>query len=169
MKREPVDLSAMFQELSQDLQEQSPDRQAHFKVQPRLRDEADPVLLKTVLGNLLDNAWKYSKEEAVTHIEFGMRVVNDQPFYFVKDNGVGFDASGADRLFKPFQRLHLKSDFPGTGIGLASVQRIINRHGGSVWADSVPGEGATFYFSLDEARSDLSASSGVIQAKNETL
>jgi signal transduction histidine kinase len=101
-----------------------------------------------VLENLLRNAWKYSSQREEARIVFGWEQRVGKPAFFVRDNGAGFDPTLADRLFKPFQRLHATSEFPGTGIGLATVQRIIARHGGEVWAEGVVGQGATFYFTL---------------------
>ena len=110
----------------------------------------DPRLLKIVLENLIGNAWKFTGKTSMASIEFGEIRSGAAPTFFVRDNGVGFDAKYADRLFGVFQRLHSSAEFPGTGVGLATVQRIINRHGGRVWATSVLGQGATFYFTLFE-------------------
>lgn len=152
LRMEPVDLGAMAQRIIADFQMQEPDRKVELVIgnQPGtpLNAEADAVLLKTVLENLLGNAWKYTGRKEQSRIEFGCRQEAGQQIYFVKDDGAGFDMGRRERLFKPFQRLHLKEDFPGTGIGLASVQRIINRHGGRIWAEGCPGEGATFFFTL---------------------
>jgi len=109
----------------------------------------DKNLLGLALQNLLGNAWKYSGKTAEPRIETGIVEHNGKQAYFVHDNGVGFDMTYADKLFKPFQRLHKATEFTGTGIGLATVQRIIRRHGGEVWAESKVGEGATFYFTLN--------------------
>jgi light-regulated signal transduction histidine kinase (bacteriophytochrome) len=101
-----------------------------------------------MLENLLHNAWKFTQQQVITRIEFGRCEQDGQTVYCISDNGVGFDMNYADKLFKAFQRLHAMTDFEGTGIGLATVQRIVNRHGGQVWAESAPGQGATFYFTL---------------------
>lgn len=148
LRKEPINLSEMSQQILCDLQTQEPDRQAEWIIANNVQTEADPLLLKSVLENLLGNAWKYTSKENLARIEFGLQNGNGNMTYYVKDNGVGFDMKNKERLFKPFQRLHLKADFPGTGIGLASVQRIINRHGGKIWAEASPGSGATFYFTL---------------------
>jgi signal transduction histidine kinase len=110
--------------------------------------EGDPDLLGVAVGNLLQNAWKYTRKTEETEIAVGMKASTDGTIYYVEDNGVGFAQEGADRIFQPFQRLHSQQDFPGTGVGLATVRRIINSHGGRVWAESTPGKGATFYFTL---------------------
>ena len=108
----------------------------------------DANLLRVVLENLFGNTWKYSAKNKETLIEFGVTDHKGKPAYFVRDNGAGFDMAHADRLFAPFQRLHPAEEFEGTGIGLATVQRIIQRHGGQVWAEGEIGKGATFYFTL---------------------
>jgi light-regulated signal transduction histidine kinase (bacteriophytochrome) len=105
-------------------------------------------LLQIVMENLLSNAWKYTSARPQARIEFGCQSRPSGRVYFVRDNGAGFDGRQADRLFKPFQRLHSENEFPGTGIGLATVQRIVQRHGGEVWGESEAGRGATFYFTL---------------------
>jgi chemotaxis family two-component system sensor kinase Cph1 len=148
LHKEPINLTEMSQQILCDLQTQEPDRQAEWTIANDLQTEADPLLLKSVLENLLGNAWKYTSKEDLARIEIGFQNGNGTLTYYVKDNGVGFDMKNKERLFKPFQRLHLKADFPGTGIGLASVQRIINRHGGKIWAEATPGSGATFFFTL---------------------
>lgn len=152
LRMEPVDLGTMAQRIITDFQTQEPERKVELVIGNQLSTEADGVLLQTVLENLLGNAWKYTGKNEQSRIEFGCREEAGQRIYFVKDDGVGFDMGRLDRLFKPFQRLHLKDDFPGTGIGLASVQRIISRHGGRVWAEGCPGEGATFYFTLNNGK-----------------
>ena len=118
-------------------------------IAPDCVTEGDPKLLRILMQNLLENAWKYSARQAEARIEFGQeRLATGETAYFVRDNGVGFDMQYADRLFTPFQRLHKPEEFAGSGIGLATVARIVHRHGGRVWAESVPGQGATLRFTL---------------------
>ena len=149
---EAVDLSDRAESLLSALQESEPERRAILQVQPGLMAQGDPRLLTQVLYNLLNNAWKFSAGKPVTHITLGRIDGGEgQRVYFVRDQGAGFDMAHAEKLFGPFQRLHTQSEFTGTGIGLATVQRIIVRHGGMVWAESVQGEGATFYFTLGAA------------------
>ncbi len=145
MIKEPVNLSEIANEVIEELQNGEPDRKVEFVIEPNLTDQGDAVLLKAVLTNLLGNAWKYSSKcTRAVKIEFGK--LNDD--YFVRDNGNGFDMKYADKLFTVFQRLHSQSQFEGSGIGLATVQRIIKRHGGRIWATGAPDQGATFYFCL---------------------
>jgi signal transduction histidine kinase len=126
----------------------SPDRKIAFSVAPGLRAEGDPHLIRVVLDNLLANAWKFTSKTESARIEVGQTNVEGKPAFFVRDNGTGFDPQHASKLFRPFQRLHSESEFEGTGIGLATVQRIVHRHGGRVWAQGRPNEGATFFFVL---------------------
>ena len=143
-----TDLSAMANEIVARLAAASPGRQVHVDIAPALTAHADARLLEIALTNLLDNAWKYTGRSEQARIEFGQQQIDGQPAFFVRDNGAGFDMQYADKLFGVFQRLHRSDEFPGTGIGLATVQRIIQRHGGRVWAESAPGLGATFFFTL---------------------
>jgi light-regulated signal transduction histidine kinase (bacteriophytochrome) len=124
-----------------------------MKIRPGVVVIGDGQLLRIALQNLLENAWKFSSKEPGARIEFGMVQASGEPAYFVRDNGAGFDMTYAGRLFGPFQRLHSQHEFPGSGIGLATVQRIIHRHGGRVWAEGLVGQGATFYFTLGRVRS----------------
>ena len=126
-----------------------PQRQAEFIIMPDLVVSGDAKLLRVALANLLENAWKFTRMVSFAQIEFGV-VENDGMTFFVRDNGVGFDMKDADKLFKPFQRLPGTREFFGTGIGLATVQRIIHRHGGEIRGEGAPGKGAVFYFTLAE-------------------
>ena len=144
-----VDLSHLAQEIALQLQKSEPKRQARFVIAPGLTVEGDRGLLRIVLENLLANAWKFTSRETDARVELGSRRRDTQEVYFVRDNGVGFDMRYVDKLFGAFQRLHDVSEFPGTGVGLATVQRIIHRHGGRVWAEGAVGQGATFYFILE--------------------
>lgn len=149
--REQADLSAMAHEIIRPLQNQASERKVEFIVAENLFGCADIHLIRIALRNLLENAWKYSGHEATAIIEFGSEKDNsDETIYFVRDNGVGFDMKYADKLFGAFQRLHAMNEFEGTGIGLATVQRVINRHGGKVWAQATLGEGATFFFTIGQ-------------------
>jgi len=145
--RQEVDLSALARNVARDLEPPSP-QQADIVIAPSLGVQADPALLRIVLQNLFDNARKFTVRSDSPHIEFGSAMVDGRPAFFVRDNGAGFDPAYADKLFQPFQRLHHPTEFSGTGIGLASVKRIVERHGGRIWAESQPGRGATFWFTL---------------------
>ena len=154
VRRERVDLAALGREVVTALQREASGRQVVFTTSPEpMVAEGDPRLLRLALENLLGNAWKFTgvRERAV--VEMGQTARDGGPAYYVKDNGAGFDMAHAGRLFSPFERLHAAGDFPGTGIGLATVQRIVRRHGGRVWADAQAGVGATFYFTL-QARAE---------------
>jgi len=148
MTLDVVDLSGIVQAIAGDLQKHDPKRQVEFVIAPGLSAPGDMHLLRVALENLLGNAWKYTSKRAVARIEFGARERQEGRVYFVRDNGAGFDMAYAGKLFGAFQRLHAVSEFEGTGIGLATVQRIIHRHGGRVWAEAVREQGATFYFTL---------------------
>ncbi|MDB5869083.1 MAG: multi-sensor signal transduction histidine kinase [Polaromonas sp.] len=149
---EQVDLSAQAQALVLGFQENEPDRVAQLRVEPGLLAQGDPRLLRQVLDNLLGNAWKFTAGKACACITVGRAPGSgDETVFFVRDNGAGFDMAYVEKLFGAFQRLHTQAEFAGTGIGLATVQRIIARHGGRAWAESVKGEGATFYFTLGAA------------------
>ena len=148
IKRQKLDLSAMVTEIAAELRESQPQRQAEFKIQPGLDTDADPVLLRAVLENLLGNAWKFTGKRPLTEIEFGRQQQKGRTTFFLRDNGAGFDMAYADKIFTAFQRLHRSEEFAGTGIGLATVQRIIHRHGGRIWAEAEVDRGATFYFQL---------------------
>jgi PAS domain S-box-containing protein len=143
-----INLSTIAQEITKDLQEAQPDRQIEVSIAPDLMVDGDPHLIHIALQNLLSNAWKFTSKQKRAIIEFGQQAINKQRTFYVRDNGVGFDMAYADKLFGVFQRLHSMSEFPGTGVGLATVQRIINIHGGRIWAESAEGKGTTFYFTL---------------------
>jgi signal transduction histidine kinase len=144
-----VDLSAMAREVVEGLRMQHPEREVSLHIQDGLVAQGDPHLLRVVLENLVGNAWKFTSRTQAALVEVGKR--EDSGEFFVRDNGVGFDMAYAGKLFGAFQRLHTESEFPGTGIGLATVRRIVARHQGRVWADSLLGQGTTFYFVLSES------------------
>ncbi|HWP20439.1 MAG TPA: ATP-binding protein [Burkholderiaceae bacterium] len=150
LQHQPVNLSQLATYIVDDLRRQTPGRVVDVTIAPGLTAEGDPTLLRVALENLLGNAWKYTGKRERAVIEFGARREGQRTVYFVRDNGAGFDMRFADRLFGVFQRLHGATEFQGTGVGLASVQRIIRRHGGQIWAESEVGAGATFYFTLGE-------------------
>lgn len=145
LHRTQVNLSTMVQAIALDLEKDQP-RQVKFQITPDLTTYADANLLRAALENLLGNAWKYTRNREYTQIDFDKL---DNNVFFIRDNGVGFDMNDSDNLFQPFQRLHSAREFEGNGIGLATVARIIHRHGGRIWASGKVGEGATFYFSLE--------------------
>ncbi len=148
LKMQDVDLTQLTRVVMEELQSGHPERQVEWTVAPRLRAQGDPRLLRVALDNLLGNAWKFTQHQPKPRIEFGVTIQGDQMVYFVRDNGAGFDMNYADKLFGVFQRLHSATDYEGTGVGLANVQRVIHRHGGHVWAEAKVNEGATFYFTL---------------------
>ena len=143
-----IDLSGMVQNIAAKLKKDEPKRNVKFTISPEITAYGDEKLLSIMMENLLENAWKFTGKIPEAQIEFGTTERDGHKTYFMRDNGVGFDMTYANKLFKPFQRLHSTSEFPGSGIGLASVQRIVQRHGGKVWAEGKVGEGATFYFTL---------------------
>lgn len=146
--REPIDVSALAAEIVEETQGSNPDRQVAVIIAPGLSVSADARLVRILLGNLLSNAWKFTSNRSDAKVEVGGELVDGEKRLFVRDNGVGFDMIQAHKLFGAFQRLHSQSEFPGMGIGLATVRRIVNRHGGRCWAEGAVGEGATFYFVL---------------------
>ncbi|MCG3113272.1 MAG: PAS domain S-box protein [Candidatus Manganitrophus sp. SB1] len=148
MRKAPLDLTALARSIAEELQAADPKRRVTFLIQDRMKAEGDRGLLRIALENLLGNAWKFTSKRPKAIIEFGRVEQEGKPTYFVRDNGAGFDMAYADKLFGAFQRLHSMSEFEGTGIGLATVQRIIHRHGGEVWAEAEVEKGATFYFTL---------------------
>jgi signal transduction histidine kinase len=148
MRTEAVDLSKIAQDIAADLQRSTPERQVEFAIAPGLEARGDVRLLRVALENLLRNSWKYTAKQPRPRIEFGSVQENGERVFRVRDNGAGFDMQYADKLFGVFQRLHSAADFEGTGVGLATVRRIIARHGGRIWAEGVVDQGATFYFTL---------------------
>lgn len=148
LNREPVDLSALAREIARELRDRDPERVVEIDIAPGLTTAADARLLRVVLENLMSNAWKFTGGRRDARIAFGHAVQDGVSAYFVRDNGAGFDMQYAHRLFGAFQRLHDAREYSGTGIGLATAQRVIHRHGGRIWAQAAPDEGATFYFTL---------------------
>ena len=151
MTLEAVELSAMAREIMAELMGNEQERKVSITIREGLRAMGDARLLRVALGNLLGNAWKFTGKVEEGRIEFGREERNGRGVYFVRDNGAGFDMAYADKLFSAFRRLHGSDEFEGTGIGLATVRRIIHRHGGEVWADAAPNRGATFFFTLPPA------------------
>jgi len=150
LKTTPLDLSELGGTVAKALKAANPERTVELVVQPNLSCAADPTLARTLLENLLGNAWKFTGKVQAPRVELGSETQNGERIYYVRDNGAGFDPTYAEKLFKAFQRLHHQNDFAGTGIGLATVHRIVTRHGGRVWAQSAVGQGATFYFTFSK-------------------
>jgi PAS domain S-box-containing protein len=148
MQKTPLNLSALAQSVTKFLSDSEPQREVEFRIQEGMQIVADPILMRAVLENLIGNAWKFTSHRPGAVIEVGCDKRKEGLVYYVKDNGAGFDMEYVEKLFRPFQRLHSMHEFPGSGIGLASVQRVIHRHGGKVWAEGRVNEGATFYFTL---------------------
>jgi light-regulated signal transduction histidine kinase (bacteriophytochrome) len=153
-------LDALVEEVVADVQGDIADREVQWKIDPLPSVECDPGLIKVVLTNLVANAVKYTRPRNPAVVEVGQMSRNGRPVFFVRDNGVGFDMRYADRLFGVFQRLHRAEDFEGTGVGLATVQRIVHKHGGEIWAESEPDHGAAFFFTIGPATA-ASATAGV--------
>jgi signal transduction histidine kinase len=152
IREHEVDLSGLVGLLLSRMQEAEPARSVETRVRPGIVVLGDGQLLRIAVQNLLDNAWKFTGQTPAARIEFGTTSVAGEPAFFVRDNGAGFNMAYIDRLFGPFQRLHPATEFPGSGIGLATVQRIIHRHGGRIWAEGMEGQGATFQFTLGRQR-----------------
>jgi light-regulated signal transduction histidine kinase (bacteriophytochrome) len=143
-----VDLSGMARMIVQELKNAEPHRLVDVRIEHTRPAYVDAALFRIALGNLLGNAWKFTSKVPQASIEFGEALRDDAPVYFVRDNGAGFDMAYADKLFQPFERLHASDEFPGHGIGLATIRRVVERHGGRVLAEGAVGRGATFFFSL---------------------
>lgn len=143
-----VDLSELAQAIAADLQNDEPRRHVEFVIAPGLVAHGDVRLLRDALQNLMGNAWKYTSKHATARIEVGALAGEYPAVYFVRDDGAGFEMTAAAKLFGPFQRLHSRAEFEGAGVGLATVQRIIRRHGGRIWAEAAPERGATFFFTV---------------------
>jgi light-regulated signal transduction histidine kinase (bacteriophytochrome) len=162
MQRSYVDLSQLGRAVAAELAQSSPERQADFVIQEGLIAHGDGRLLRIVVANLLGNAWKFTIHARPSKIEMCSMPGDTDLIFFVRDNGVGFNRAYASRLFTPFQRLHPDSDFPGSGIGLATVSRIVERHGGKVWAEGEVGHGATIFFTLPPSPLPISSKRGVL-------
>ena len=154
LEKSGVDLTALAEEVVAELRQRDPARHCEVKIQPGLRAHADPRLMRVLLENLLGNAWKFTSRRAEAHVEFGSTPEAGHDIFYMKDDGAGFEMAYADKLFTPFQRQHRQDEFEGAGVGLATVQRIVMRHGGRVWAEAVEGEGATFFFTLEDGTQD---------------
>jgi signal transduction histidine kinase len=150
MRIEDMDLSRMVGDLSKRFREEAPDRNLEFSIEPGVTARGDRHLLAIALENLLDNAVKYTAREPRARIAFGRNFEADRAVYFLRDNGVGFNRAHEDQLFAPFGRLHSSREFPGTGVGLSIVARIIAKHGGRIWAEGEEGRGAAFRFTLSD-------------------
>ena len=150
LARDPVDISALAADIRDELAFAHPERPVDCRIEPGLRARGDARMIAIVLRNLLGNAWKYTGGVAEPRVDIAARRKEGRLFVSVSDNGAGFDMDQASQLFKPFRRLHREDEFPGIGIGLATVQRIVHRHGGTIEASGAPGRGATFCFSLPE-------------------
>jgi light-regulated signal transduction histidine kinase (bacteriophytochrome) len=144
----PTDLGALASEIVAELREQQPDRNLDVRIAESLVADVDPDFIRIALANLLSNAFKFTGTQAAPRIDFASDTRDGEVVYYVRDNGAGFDMAYAEQVFRPFERLHSQDEFPGTGIGLATVQRVIRRHGGRIWADAAIGRGATFFFTL---------------------
>lgn len=152
MNKEDVNLTAMARDLLAELQRAEPERRVLCRVEEGLTAQGDQRLLRIALSNLLSNAWKFTSKRAEAVIEMGERTQGNGTVYFITDNGAGFNVAYADKLFGVFQRLHRSDEFPGTGVGLAIVQRVIHRHGGKIWAEAETDKGASFFFTLSHPR-----------------
>ena len=163
LKRTSTDLGGIAREVAEGLRQQQAAQVVDLSIAEPTLGMGDPGLLRSALENLLGNAFKFTSKQPNPKIEFGSVQKDGETIYFVRDNGAGFDMASTDKLFAPFQRLHKQNEYEGTGIGLACVQRIIQRHGGRIWAESTPGEGATFWFSLNESQDSETVTVGTPQ------
>jgi light-regulated signal transduction histidine kinase (bacteriophytochrome) len=155
LHRTEVDLSMLAQEIIDNLSVLAPDRNVRFEVEPGIKALGDKTLLTILLTNLLQNAWKYTAATQDAWIELGVTEADsDFPTYHVRDNGIGFDNANREKIFESFERLHTRIEFAGSGLGLATVERVVRRHGGLVWGEGVPGEGAVFRFTLGSSSTD---------------
>jgi light-regulated signal transduction histidine kinase (bacteriophytochrome) len=148
IKEKVVNLSDAVRVIAHELNKSQPERAVEFVIAERVFANGDPDMLRIVLENLLNNAWKFTSRHSAARIEFGVTRIDDKDIYFVRDDGAGFNMEFADKLFNPFRRFHTETEFLGLGIGLATAQKIIARHGGKIWAESDVEKGATFYFTL---------------------
>jgi light-regulated signal transduction histidine kinase (bacteriophytochrome) len=152
VNRERVDLSQLARVVAEELKHQNPERVVAVEIEPGLSTHADSGLMRILLDNLLGNAWKFTARTTDARIEMRAQTEGADIVYLVKDNGAGFDMDHVSALFRPFQRLHDAADFPGTGIGLATVQRVVDHHGGRIWAHGAVGRGATVFFTVPHSR-----------------
>jgi signal transduction histidine kinase len=150
IKRETVDLTQLARETAHELRQSEPGRSVIFAIADSVKVQGDAVLMRVALSNLLGNAWKYTGRRESALISFGEEVVAGQKVFCVRDNGAGFDMAYASKLFAPFQRLHSAREFPGSGVGLACVARVVHKHGGRIWAEAKTDQGAAFFFTIPE-------------------
>ncbi len=171
VNRSNVHLTSIVKTVAAELIKSHPERRVTFVIADDVTVDGDPVLLRNVIQNLLDNAFKFTGNRAISRIEFGVKLDNGNPIYFVKDDGAGFNMENVNKLFTPFQRLHTSSEFPGLGIGLATTQRIIHQHGGRIWAEGEVNKGATFSLpaKIDNKSNEYSCSIPLIFAKKPVL
>jgi signal transduction histidine kinase len=168
-RRETVSMTRLAEAVMEQLRSAQPTRAVEFTNGAEIVVFGDPTLLRALLENLLGNAWKFTGARAPAHIAFGVEPGGEEDVYFVRDDGAGFDMAFADKLFAPFQRLHTSAEFAGTGIGLATVQRIVHRHGGRIWADGAVGRGATFHFTLPSGREGAKGADGARAGEGASL
>lgn len=148
LRRQTVDVSALARQIVADMQRRNPDRKVVFEIEPHLVAQADPMMVGVLLENLLENAWKFTGKKPLARISLTADEIEERPYFVLKDNGIGFATKETEELFRPFRRLDSSQKFEGYGLGLATVRRVVTRHGGRIFAEGVPGQGATFYFTL---------------------